>query len=102
MSKFAEQRVANGVQWLNAYSPGWRDKISLVEFDIGSQCNCVIGQVFGDNYEVSIDKIGMNQLQAQNLGFDAAYGPDNYTTQSIQDDYHNLQKAWTQVLKDVP
>lgn len=45
-----EERVANGVTWLDSHRPGWRDQISNLErLDIASGRMCVLGQTGGWN-----------------------------------------------------
>lgn len=42
------ERVANGVRWLDANRPGWRDQVSnLDQLDIASGRLCVLGQTGG-------------------------------------------------------
>lgn len=42
-----EREVAAGIKLLNKYRRGWKKKINLKKLDVGSGCNCVLGQVFG-------------------------------------------------------
>jgi len=43
-----QQRVQRGAQLLDATTPGWAKHINLSIFAIGSTCNCVLGQLYGD------------------------------------------------------
>lgn len=43
-----EQRVANGMAWLDVNKPGWERRINLTTFDLTDPCLCVLGQVFGN------------------------------------------------------
>lgn len=42
------ERVERGAALLDEREPGWATRIDLGKFDIGSQCRCTLGQLFGD------------------------------------------------------
>jgi len=41
-----EQQIAKGASLLDEKWPGWENVISLDTLDIGSSCDCVIGQLY--------------------------------------------------------
>lgn len=41
-----EERVANGVRWLDENAPEWRSKVDPAQLDMISSCQCVLGQVY--------------------------------------------------------
>lgn len=43
-----EERVAKGVEWLDANRPLWIREIDLYRLEMSSPCNCVLGQTFGN------------------------------------------------------
>jgi hypothetical protein len=112
-----QRRVSNGVNWLNRYSPGWRDKIAINELEMSSTCSCIIGQVFGDYMDVidSIDqdmginggigkKIPVDDLlsheEAVSLGFDIGEYDDSEDMDFMTSEgqYEVLKTAWLKEL----
>jgi hypothetical protein len=96
----AKSRVAKGVVWLDHNFPEWRTNVILPDFDIRSNCNCVIGQVFGD-FEAPIAEGHITLDELREFGFDCATRTD-WKDYRSSDDYDALQAEWTRVLKDTP
>jgi hypothetical protein len=92
-----ESRVAKGVVWLDANVYDWRDRVSLEEFDIKNECQCVLGQVFGNFFEPMNIEI-LSEEEAVAFGFDAEPGPYLDT----EADWIVLQAEWTRVLEGTP
>jgi hypothetical protein len=42
-----EERVARGVEWLDANEPGWERRIKLDALILSSSCRCILGQIYG-------------------------------------------------------
>ncbi|HEY6019690.1 MAG TPA: hypothetical protein VIY48_07260 [Candidatus Paceibacterota bacterium] len=45
------ERVAKGVELLDAHDPGWRHEVDVEKLDILDEEYCILGQVFGDYFE---------------------------------------------------
>jgi hypothetical protein len=60
------ERAERGAALLDAREPGWAARIDLATFDIGSQCRCTLGQLYG-NY-------GTGALVLLPAGHTAEYG----------------------------
>lgn len=91
-----EERVASGVEWLNANYPGWRDRVMINDFSIESTCRCVLGQLFNteateiytDGFGYAINSQILTYAEAGAFGFDIAVG----------DNWGDLQSEWERVL----
>lgn len=59
-----QERVANGVEWLDEVHPGWRDSINIDHLNMNHCGQCVCGQVFHN-----ADPCHSSQW---NLGYDRA------------------------------
>jgi hypothetical protein len=46
-----EQRVANGVEWLDNNRPSWIAEVNPKTLAFESPCNCVLGQLFGNYWD---------------------------------------------------
>ena len=93
-----EQRVQNGIYWLDTIGPkDWVDKIELLELEMGSTCNCVVGQVFNgisrfsheDTYAAALRATGLTYLSGVECGFDVISGNDT------ESEYSQLHAEWT-------
>jgi hypothetical protein len=93
-----EQRVANGVWWLNANKPGWEALINLEALDIEEPCRCVIGQVFGDYHESLFGQPGRLAHQvAANHGFNS--NPPTSPEYDGANEYAALEAEWIRVVE---
>jgi hypothetical protein len=89
MRKF-EQQVSDGIDYMDANFPEWRDKFVIRTFRITSCADCVIGQTFGlIDHEDFVDKL--NDLRIYTLAFDYGFDTDD-------DDYEGLQEEWERQL----
>lgn len=75
-----------GAALLDTYRPGWFRNIDLFTLDQCSTVNCVLGQTYGEYYK------GLEALDVE--GGDARI----YCGFSSNDDYDNLNEAWTQII----
>lgn len=81
-----EQRVANGVEWLDVNRAGWIGDIDLAALNLASPCRCVLGQLYGNFFEAPV-----MPNSAALYGFDA----------SIYDEieaYKDLHDEWVRVI----
>lgn len=69
------QRVAAGVEFLDAQAPGWWERIDLESFRLNSCARCVLGQMFG-RYSDGIDELGISYAKAESMGFDRPHFED--------------------------
>ena len=67
-----KEKVRNGAAYLDEHVPGWRYTIDADRIDIGSRCDCVLGQLLGDFYE--LPRLGMSFSSVVRLGFDTDDG----------------------------
>lgn len=65
----AAEHVARGAALLDKKVPGWESRIDLSELDLGSECRCVVGQLFGD-YWAGKDRLGVETACGYLYGFD--------------------------------
>jgi hypothetical protein len=89
----AKDRVAKGVVWLDANVPDWRTNVYLLDFNIRSSCDCVIGQLFG-HFNYVLDNGVLSEENAVAFGFDA----DPYA-HIFEREWDALQAEWTRVLE---
>jgi len=81
------KNVERGAELLDARVPGWRERVNPDTLDLAQDCNCVIGQTFGD-YDDGLELLGLDSRDARRLGF---YVSGRQT-------WHNLTAAWRRVL----
>lgn len=91
MAATIKSRVQRGAKLLDERSPGWVYKVKIKELDIGSECHCVLGQVYG-GYLVGLEAVGV----AGAFGPDATHGfdVDMETNQPYEVQYVKLTKHW--------
>jgi hypothetical protein len=82
MSTFTAQ-VNAGIKLLDEQQPGWRDKIDLETLNLGSCSVCVLGQIFGD-YEEGTIELDIEDDPYQ-YGFNALNGGMEQLTQAWKD-----------------
>lgn len=49
-----EAQIAKGIALLDEKYPGWEEKIDLSILDIGSGCECIVGQLYPDQFNESL------------------------------------------------
>lgn len=87
-----EQRVANGVEWLDERWPEWVRAINLDDLDLADSCNCVLGQRRGD-FDEALDSEDMSLDDAVRNGFYAGHPSQN------RDAYVALNAMWRRVIE---
>jgi hypothetical protein len=91
----AASRVARGVKWLDEAVPDWRSKIDLQELDLTSECNCVLGQLFGDFF-TPLDNGTLTMDEAIACGF------DEYEAENDSTGWENLAYEWLLAVEVTP
>ena len=91
-----ERRVDAGIKWFNKNKLGWVKKIVLSKLDLQDSEVCVLGQLFKDFwdkvYDEEFEKGKLSDEQAVRLGFNEAYGSD---------DFDLLTLLWTLKIKQL-
>lgn len=84
------ERVERGVIWLDKVCPDWRDKVDLDKLDINHADHCILGQLFGDFYEVEFfqDRYG-------HIDWDKAY---QYGFNVMGYQHEELENSWKSLI----
>jgi hypothetical protein len=94
-------RVSNGIHFLNAIKPDWRESVSFDRLDMSDDGSCILGQLFG-----SYDSLAGWNLEA--APYYASLGLYVYCSGEIDPysdmkqfevEYAWLENAWFDVLK---
>ena len=106
-----DERIAAGVEWLDANYPNWIDVVEVNQLNLWSACNCVLGQLFateagGENtgYDYAIEEVWdeeyqnvirepiLTSQQAQAYGFDIDFdlGESIVTYQELTDKWKEV------------
>lgn len=110
MELTVEQRVTNGVEWLDSTVPGWEDRITLPAFNIRNACTCVCGQIFK---EEAADSLRESRTSSYNGFYYACDTYDDFQwdhmswamyhgfdADGVGADYSALQSEWESVIKE--
>lgn len=96
------QRVEAGAAWLDEHKPGWWHTINLDTLDIGSSCNCVLGQTYGDYTESPFlarwDADDWQNYLGAVRGFNSS--ADVETREQEQADIAALTVAWRTLIEE--
>lgn len=96
-----DMRVSNGIHFLNAIKPDWRESVSFDQLDMSNGGFCILGQLFGTYGKVA----GWNLEAAPyyaSLGMFVHYSGeiDPYSDmEQFEVEYAWLENAWFDVLK---
>lgn len=64
-----KQEIEKGAEFLDERAPGWEKKIKPDTLNLGSGCDCILGQVFGD-YTKGWKKLKLDTVEKRaDLGF---------------------------------
>lgn len=89
----AQERVARGAVLLDEKRPGWEQKIRVNELNMGSFCDCVIGQIEGDflrwPHLAPANQTGL--MSTRYYGFDSDGSVDGFEL---------LQAAWLDAIAE--
>lgn len=76
----------------------WRERISIQDLNLQECVNCVLGQVYGDFYDV-IDYGTLSKQETISLGFDIDISLYD-TVREIDAEYVNLTRQWVKMLEN--
>ena len=93
----ARSRVSKGALHLDQVRPGWAWQIDPGTLDLGSECHCVLGQLYG-LYTRGL--VNLTRHQGAAYGFDATALDHDGTFIGRDTAYRQLQDAWIEVLAD--
>ncbi len=90
-----EVEIAKGAEFLdqNADIEGWRGKINLDKLHMGNIYQCVLGQLFGNYWDV-IHQYDISSANSQAMGFMADTFSDDYA----ENGYDTLNREWKEFL----
>lgn len=93
-----QERVAAGAAALDAYLPGWVDRVDLGTLDMRSPCGCILGQAF-DNYWTAPfgDPYDDPERYRADLGFQAYSTLDGGSGEPGE--YAALQDEWARLIE---
>lgn len=90
------ERVRAGVKWMDDNAPGgWRGRINLRTFNMEEPCRCVIGQVFGDYWDVLVDFGVVEDERAEEdaQAWEVDHG-FNLSDDDSEEEWDALERAW--------
>ena len=94
-----EQRVANGVRFLDEYVPDWLEKINTPELDVNDLEKCPLGQIFG-HYDTAKNRLRVefinSNISRKAMGFDLM-GDD---IDALRIDSARLTDEWKRVINE--
>lgn len=91
------ERVAAGAALLDEKMPGWHARIRLPELNLGSECQCVLGQVYG-HYLTGLKALWPErEFESRACGFMWLYDPE--TGDEDADDIEALDAEWRRVIE---
>jgi len=89
-------RVRAGVAYLDRNKPGWHELVIPEALSMASSCNCVLGQVYGNFFDVQEVLFGDDfVVQTARLGFDA----DAEGTGPSEVQFAALKRLWSFVIR---
>jgi hypothetical protein len=62
------KNVERGAQFLDERVPGWRERVVPEKLNLANDCDCIIGQTFGE-YGDGLQLLGLDHRAARNFGF---------------------------------
>ncbi len=68
MSAIIPASVRRGAALLDTRLPGWWEVLDEDTLDLGNQCNCILGEIFGD-YDKGQQILGLSDTEAKHYGF---------------------------------
>ena len=80
-----EQRVAAGAALLDRERPGWWEEVDTERLDMASECDCVLGQVWGEYID------GVNALHVRGDGGWVVWSTDHGFERA---DWTDLDRLW--------
>jgi hypothetical protein len=87
-------RVARGAALLDEMKPGWDARVDLAELDLSSCRQCVVGQLFGEEFGRWPYETGLRALGIPFFGEDE-YG---FEKEATGEEYAALTAEWRRVV----
>jgi hypothetical protein len=78
MREILAKRVDKGIEYLNGHNPGWLDKVDLESLNLGQNCNCILGQLYGHYSNAHWANFGEDVHEGYGMKFWANSSPENY------------------------
>lgn len=85
-----EEKVKNGIRWLNANHEGWRDRIYVDTLDVGHHKHCILGQLMGS--KKGFDLLMEQQEKMDEMGFYVA--GNDWSIEEEEEEYEKLTELW--------
>ena len=101
MNETIQQRVANGVKFLDKNVPLWRTKIDIETLSINSMSSCILGQIYR-HWDIGTGNLGLSEDVATSYGFyPQPYRLDNGWINSLRmgEDGNALTDEWKRILQ---
>ena len=100
-----EERVIRGFDYLtDYYGPEWQDAIDVETLDLSSACNCVLGQLANDYWDVYFNNINNKWHSMEEFivwSYNHGFSIDETNSDSYQynhdkavADYKELTRTW--------
>lgn len=84
-------RVRRGVRLLDSYDRDWFNKVDLTQLRMDSDTRCIVGQVTGISYSLSVYDLGIRLSQGRHYGFNADWDP-------LGENWQDLDWEWRRVI----
>lgn len=91
---YIPRNVERGAEFLDARIPGWEEKIDLDKLDLGSCCNCIVGQLNPAHTRIREDRYwsGIKELGVRG---EAKHGFITWGTQT----FDVLTEGWRNLIE---
>jgi hypothetical protein len=94
------ERVEAGARFLDERKPRWADGISLDHLNIGSECNCVLGQSYG-GYVFGKHSLGLSDSETVAYGFTVTGDEEDLPEGSADEaEFPLLTAEWKRLLEE--
>jgi hypothetical protein len=91
-------RAKRGAEFLDEKLYDWRERMNLADLDMGEECDCILGQYFGE-YNSGRKELGLDWEEATRLGFNITEGFfDRHGDTAGDQQFAVLTSAWREVI----
>lgn len=97
----AEERVAAGMAWLDEQYPGWVDRADLDRIDVGSDCDCPLGQELGDFADAPLllaEAVTLGFYAERDLWVAIPFGRPTHSPAEVDAEYAELTEVWRELI----